>query len=145
MKFATFLAALTFALPLALPVQAHDLGFAGLLSSNNKEDLEPLTLSVGKPIAEAPLMLKSGTAYEIEIIADGTGELALEGAGFFRAIWINEVVINGIEIRPLGIDSFEFDEEGTLEMEFIAIKPGRYELRQPGSTGAGQRVEIVIQ
>lgn len=130
---------------LAMPAAAQELGFAGLLSSSNKEDLPPLTLSVGKPIAEAPLMLKSGTAYEIEIEADGTGELALEGAGFFRAVWINEVVINGIEIRPLGIDSFEFDEAGSLEMEFIAIKPGSYFLRQPGSTGESQRVEIVIQ
>ena len=141
MKILSILAALT----LATPVVAHDLGFAGLLSNNNKEDLEPLTLSVGQPIADAPLMLKSGTAYEIEIEADGTGELALEGAGFFRAIWINEIVINGIEIRPLGVDSIEFDEAGTVEIEFIAIKPGRYELRQPGSTGDGQRVEIVIQ
>ncbi|PRY77188.1 hypothetical protein CLV80_10632 [Yoonia maritima] len=141
MKILSILAALT----LATPVVAHDLGFAGLLSNNNKEDLEPLTLSVGQPIADAPLMLKSGTAYEIEIEADGTGELALEGAGFFRAIWINEIVINGIEIRPLGVDSIEFDEAGTVEIEFIAIKPGRYELRQPGSTGDGQRIEIVIQ
>jgi len=141
MKALSILAALT----LATPVVAHDLGFAGLLSNTNKEDLEPLTLSVGQPIADAPLMLKSGTAYEIEIEADGTGELALEGAGFFRAIWINEIVINGIEIRPLGVDSIEFDEAGTVEIEFIAIKPGRYELRQPGSTGDGQRVEIVIQ
>ncbi|WP_106745013.1 hypothetical protein [Yoonia maritima] len=141
MKILSILAALT----LATPVVAHDLGFAGLLSNTNKEDLEPLTLSVGQPIADAPLMLKSGTAYEIEIEADGTGELALEGAGFFRAIWINEIVINGIEIRPLGVDSIEFDEAGTVEIEFIAIKPGRYELRQPGSTGDGQRVEIVIQ
>ena len=141
MKILPILSALTF----ATPIVAHDLGFAGLLSSNNKEDLEPLTLSVGQPIADAPLMLKSGTAYEIEIEADGTGELALEGAGFFRAIWINEIVINGIEIRPLGVDSIEFDEAGTVEIEFIAIKAGRYELRQPGSTGDGQRVEIVIQ
>ncbi|MEO1138405.1 MAG: hypothetical protein AAFW87_03015 [Pseudomonadota bacterium] len=133
------------ALALALPAAAHDLGFAGLLSNNNKEELDELTLSVGKPIADGPLMLKSGTAYEIEIVSDGTGELALEGAGFFRAIWINEIVINGLEIRPLGIDSVEFDEAGTMEIEFIAIKPGRYELRQPGSTGDGQRVEIVIQ
>lgn len=141
MKYIPFLAALF----LATPVAAHDFGFAGILSSSNKEDLPQLTLSVGKPIAEAPLMLKSGTAYEIEIEADGTGELALEGAGFFRAIWINEIVINGLEIRPLGIDSLEFDDAGTMEIEFVAIKPGRYFLRQPGSTGDSQRVEIVIE
>lgn len=133
------------ALALALPAQAHEFGFAGILSKTNKEDLAPLTLSVGKAIANGPMMLKSGTAYEIAIVADGTGELALEGAGFFRAIWINEIVINGLEIRPLGVDSLEFDKAGTMEIEFIAIKPGRYELRQPGSTGESQRVEIVIE
>lgn len=133
------------ALTLAGAASAQDLGFAGLLSKSNKEELPPITLSVGKPIAEAPLMLKSGKAYEIEITADGTGELALEGPGFFRAIWINEIVIEGLEIRPLGLDSVEFDKAGTMEIEFVAIKPGSYFMRQPGSTGESQRVEITIQ
>ncbi|MCP4073136.1 MAG: hypothetical protein GY742_15570 [Hyphomicrobiales bacterium] len=127
------------------PAHSHDLGFAGLLSSSNKQDLPKLILSVGKPIAQAPLLLKSGMAYEIEIEADGTGELALEGSGFFRAIWVNEVVINGLEIRPFGLESIEFDNEGTMEIEFVAIKPGNYFLRQPGSRGKGQRVEITIR
>lgn len=130
---------------LPLDATAHDLGFAGLLSANNKEDLPPITLSVGNPLAEAPLTLKSGTAYEIEIISDGSGELGLVGPGFFRAIWINEIVVNDLEIRPLGLDSVEFDDEGTMEIEFIAIKPGTYDLRIPGSTGDSQRVVITIQ
>lgn len=138
-------ATLLLAATMALPVAAHDFGFAGILSNTNKEDLEPLTLSVGKPISEGPITLKSGTAYEIEIISDGTGELALEGAAFFRAVWINEIVINGLEIRPFGIESVEFDEAGTMEIEFIAIKPGRYVIQQPGARGDGQRVEITIQ
>lgn len=124
---------------------AHDLGFAGLLSSENMEDLEEITLSVGKPLSDGPMMLKSGTGYELEITSDGTGELALEGAGFFRAIWINEIVINDLEVRPFGIESLEFDDEGTMEIEFIAIKPGQYFLRIPGSTGDSQRVDIIIQ
>ena len=130
---------------LATPSFAHDFGFAGILSSSNKEELPPLTLSSGAPIAEAPLMLKSGTVYEIEIEADGSAELALAGSGFFRAIWINEIVINGLEIRPFGIESVEFDEAGTMEIEFLAINPGSYELRQPGSTGDTQSVKIIIQ
>jgi len=124
---------------------AHDFGFAGILSKDNKEDLPELTLASGKPIAEGPLILKSGTLYEIEIVADGSAELGLEGPGFFRAIWVNEVVINGLEVRPFGLESVEFDEAGTMEIEFLAIKPGRYFLRQPGTTGESQRVEITIQ
>ncbi len=113
----------------AAPTVAHDLGFAGLLSRNNSEDLPPLTISADKPLSDAPLMLKSGTYYEIELISDGSAELAVSGPGFFRAIWIDEVVINDLEVRPFGIDSFEFDDEGVLEISFVAIKPGTYTLQ----------------
>ncbi|WP_269585453.1 hypothetical protein [Roseibium sp. Sym1] len=130
---------------LAGPAAAHELGFAGILSKSNREELPELTLSSGKPIAEGPLLLKSGTVYEIEIVSDGSAELALEGSGFFRAIWVNEVVVNGLEIRPFGLESVEFDDAGTMEIEFLAIKPGRYFLRQPGSTGESQRVDIIIE
>ena len=125
--------------------QAHEFGFAGVLSGDNKEELPGILLSSGKPLADGPLILKSGTMYEIEISADGTAELGLVGPEFFRAIWINEIVINGLEIRPLGLDSVEFDEEGTMEIEFLAIKPGAYYLQIPNSTGDSQRVEISIQ
>ena len=130
---------------LPLPGFAHELGLAGLLSSKNKEDLPPITLSAGMPLTEAPLVLKSGTYYEIEIEADGSQELALAGADFFRAIWIDEIVIEGLEIRPLGLDSVEFDEAGTMEIGFIAIKPGRYHLMVPGSSGETQRLDITIE
>lgn len=125
---------------------AHEFGFAGILSASNMEELPEITLSVGKPLTEeGPFMLKSGTGYELEITSDGTGELALEGPGFFRAIWINEVVVNKLEIRPYGVESLEFDDAGTMELEFIAIKPGQYFLRIPGSSGESQQVEIVVQ
>ncbi|NDW02455.1 hypothetical protein [Salipiger sp. PrR002] len=129
----------------ALPAAAHEYGFAGILSNTNSEEMPEITLSVGKPLAEGPITLKSGMMYELEIEADGTGELGLEGPGFFRAIWVNEVVINGLEIRPYGLESVEFDEAGEMEIEFLAIKPGQYYLKIPGSTGESQRVEITIQ
>ena len=75
--------------------EGAEMGLAGLLSATNRAELPPLTLSAGQPIAAAPLKLKSGTYYTLEIEADGSQELALEGAGFFRAIWVNEVVIEG--------------------------------------------------
>lgn len=130
---------------MAVPAVAHDYGFAGVLSSTNKGEMPGITLSVGQPLAEGPITLKSGMLYELEIEADGTGELGLEGPSFFRAIWVNEVVINGLEVRPFGLESVEFDEAGEMEIEFLAIKPGQYFLRIPGSTGESQRVQITIQ
>lgn len=117
---------------------------AGLLAKGNKHDLPEVILSVGEPLG-GPWALKSGAYYEVEITADGSGEIGLEGSDFFRAIWVDEVVIKGLEVRPMGLHSVEFDRAGTMEIGFVAVKPGRYTLSIPGATGAGQRLEIEIE
>lgn len=133
---------------LAGPVTAaplcDDLGFAGLLASCNRGDTIKLTLASGQPLGE-DVVLESGAYYKLEITADGSAELAVEGPSFFRSIWMNEIVINQIEIRPMAIDSIEFDKAGVVELSFIAIKPGRHVLRIPGSTGELQSVTLSIQ
>lgn len=134
---------------LAAPAHAaplcDDLGFAGLLAKCNRGDEIEVTLASGKPLGEGPITLQSGGYYEMEITADGSAELALTGPEFFRAIWMDEIVINDIEIRPMAIDSLEFDDAGTAEFSFIAIKPGRYNLLIPGTSGDSQRLEFIIQ
>ena len=107
--------------------------------------LPPITLSSGMPLSDATYELESGKFYSIDIVCDGSAELAIGGAEFFRNIWINEVVINDIEVRPLGLDSLEFDDEGTATISFVAIRPGTYELRIPGTTGDTQKATIVIR
>lgn len=139
--------AIVFAAALPFPALAEDeaLGLAGLLSAGNKEELSPLTLSAGAPLSDKPWVLTSGRYYEFEIEADGSQELGLAGPEFFRAIWIDEIVIEGLEVRPLGLDSVEFDEAGTMEIGFIAIKPGKYYLAVPGTKGDTQRLDITIE
>ncbi|MEL5878609.1 hypothetical protein [Cereibacter sphaeroides] len=133
------------AAPAVTPAGAHEFGFAGLMSASNREDLADLTLASGKPVAGEPYELKSGTFYRIKIVADGSAELALSGGDFFRAIWINEVVINGIEIRPMGVHSIEFDEAGEALISFVAIVPGSFTLSIPGSSGETQRATFNIR
>ena len=137
--------ACTLAVPAIADGDDRGYGLAGILSASNKEDLPPIILSAGEPLAEAPWELRSGTYYEFEIQGDGSQELALVGPEFFRAIWIDEIVVEGLEIRPLGLDSIEFDEAGVMEIGFVAIKPGQYHLKVPGSTGDTQRLEIIIK
>ena len=81
----------------------------------------------------------------MDIVADGTAELALSGGDFFRSIWVNEIVINDIEVRPMGVHSIEFDAAGTAQMSFIAIVPGTYRLSIPGSHSDTQSATFVIQ
>ena len=122
-----------------------DYGFAGLLDRDNRTDLAPLTLASGQPVATAEYNIKSGGYYRIDMNADGSAELALSGGDFFRAVWVNEVVINDIEIRPGNVHSIEFDDAGTASMSFIAIVPGRYTLSVPGSSGETQQAVFNIQ
>ena len=122
----------------------QDLGFSGLLAACNRGETIELALGAGKDFGD-DVVLQSGAYYEMVITADGSAELALSGPGFFRAIWIDEIVVNEIEIRPMAIDSLEFDDAGTLELSFIAIKPGRYELGVPGARGDAQKIVIQIE
>ena len=55
-------------------------------------------------------------------------------------MWVDEVVINDVEVRPLGLDSIEFDAEGEAVISFVTIRPGSFALSIPGTTGESQRV-----
>ena len=145
LKKLALVAALTaFGGPLAAAPLCDDLGFAGLLAKCNRGDTIKLTLASGQPLGE-DVVLQSGAYYKLEVTADGSAELAIEGPDFFRAIWMNEIVINKIEIRPMAIDSIEFDKAGVAELSFIVIKPGTHVIRIPGSRGESQQVKISIQ
>lgn len=143
MKYLAFALALAAAPASAAPL-CDNLGFAGLLAGCNKGDDIELTLGSGKPLGE-DVVLQSGAYYEMIITSDGSAELALSGPDFFRAIWMDEIVINDIEVRPMAVDSFEFDDAGELELGFVAIKPGSYVLKIPGSVGESQQIKIQIQ
>ncbi len=142
------IAGLIFAAMCTAPAIADDddnnFGMAGVLSKKNREEIPELLLASGKPLLDGgKIELKSGKYYELVIKADGSQELSLVGSGFFRAIWVDEVVIEGIEVRPFGIESLEFDKAGEAEISFLAIKPGTYTLGVPGATI--QSVEITIK
>jgi hypothetical protein len=117
---------------------------AGLLTGGATK-LEPLTLASGKPLASAPYELQAGKYYRIAIEADGSAELAVTGPEFFRNVWVDEVVINDIEVRPLGVDSIEFDDEGTATISFVTIRPGRFVLMIPNTISESQRAVFNVK
>ncbi|NNE21377.1 MAG: hypothetical protein HKN11_02090 [Rhizobiales bacterium] len=129
-------------LPLTASVATAE-GFAGLLTG--KKRLAPITLASGQPMTTAPYELQSGKYYSLDIVSDGSAELAVEGADFFRNVWINEVVINDIEIRPLGLSSLEFDDDGKATITFVTIRPGTFKLRIPGTKSDSQSAVFVVK
>jgi hypothetical protein len=116
---------------------------SGLLSGIKK--LDPITLSSGKPVAKGVYELESGRYYRLPITSDGTAELGLSGSDFFRNIWVNEIVVNGIEIRPMGVESIEFDQPGTATVSFVTIRPGTFTLRIPNTTSDSQAAVFKVK
>ena len=108
-------------------------------------DLAPIKLGSGVPLAQAPYELEAGKHYRLSIEADGSAELAIVGPEFFRNVWINEVVIEDIEVRPLGLDSLEFDDAGTATITFVPIRPGTFTLRIPGTDSQAQTATFNVK
>jgi hypothetical protein len=127
-----------------VPVAGDAWAQAGLMTGGAKK-LEPLTLASGQPLAKGPYELEAGKYYRIDIEADGSAELGISGPEFFRNVWVNEVVINDIEVRPLGIDSLEFDDEGTATISFVTIQPGTFTLHIPGTTSDSQKAVFNVK
>ena len=48
-------------------------------------------------------------------------------------------------MRPLGIDSIEFDDEGKAQISFVPIRPGTFVLRVPGTTSDTQQAVFIVK
>ncbi|UTJ06991.1 hypothetical protein [Arcobacter roscoffensis] len=134
---------LTVAIMLILTAEFAFANIKGLLHS--RTTLEPITIGAGKTLADKPYNLKAGKYYKLVLKSDGSREVPIVGPEFFRNIWVNQVSINDIEVRPLGIDSFEFDDEGEIELTFIPIKPGTYTLGLPSAKSDRERATFIVK
>lgn len=71
--------------------------------------------------------LETGKYYRWRIIHDGGEEFEILAPDLFRNAWIDQVIIDDLEIAPHGLYSIEFDDEGTIDIWFIPIVPGSYD------------------
>ena len=90
--------------------------------------------------------LESGKAYRLRIVAKGRQEYKFYATEFFRNIWINQIVIQHIEIHGSGPpDHFEFDDPGEIAIEFVTIKPGEYPWSVRGLEAKGMTGKFVVK
>jgi hypothetical protein len=48
-------------------------------------------------------------------------------------------------VRPLGLDSLEFDDAGTATITFVPIRPGTFTLRIPGTDSQAQTATFNVK
>lgn len=107
-------------------------------------DLPDLMLSGDLTMSQTEYQLETGKYYRINISSDGQEEFAWMAPELFRNSWLNQIVVNDLEVKAYGVYSLEFDAEGTFEMTFVPIRPGRYEFWVDGYEGRGMLGAFVV-
>lgn len=110
----------------------------GNLASNATRLPDMVLDSAELTVSETTFELETGKYYRWRIVHDGGEEFAIVAPELFRNSWINQVVINDLEVKPMGgLYSVEFDDEGTIDVWFVPIRPGAYEFAVDGYESRG--------
>jgi hypothetical protein len=90
--------------------------------------------------------LEAGKAYRLNITAKGQKEYKFLASEFFRNIWINQIVVNHLEIHMAGAPHhLEFDDQGTIGVDFVAIRPGTYPWSIEGLESRGMTGRLLVK
>lgn len=64
----------------------------------------------------------------------------------FRNVWMNQIVINDLEVHMNGAPAWlEFDAPGTINVQFTAVRPGKYTWSVPDLADKGMKGTITIK
>ena len=128
---------------LALIASSFPLLAEGNLASK-PVDLPDLLLGGDLSMSQTEYVLETGQYYRINITSDGQEEFAWMAPELFRNSWVNQIVVNDLEVKAYGVYSLEFDAEGTFELTFVPIRPGRYDFWVDGYEGRGMLGAFVV-
>lgn len=107
-------------------------------------DLAELKLTGDLKMSQTEYQLETGKFYRIDITSDGTEEFAWMAPELFRNVWVNQVVVNDLEVKAADIYSLEFDAAGTFNLTFVPLRPGRYEFYVDGYQDKGMLGAFIV-
>ena len=100
-------------------------------NSLSSQIVTPLVLGDGgKPftVNHTDFYLRAGQAYRWDIKSEGDIEYKFNAPDFFRNVWMNQIVIDDLEIHMAGAPAWlEYDAHGTITVQFQTVRPGRYD------------------
>jgi hypothetical protein len=90
--------------------------------------------------------LETGKYYRMAITADdGADNTALMMPELWRNSWIDQIVINDLEVKTQAPYSLEFDAGGTINVSFVPIRPGEYDFWVAGYEKRGLKGKFVVK
>ena len=97
-------------------------------------------------VSEKEIEMDAGRYYRLSITAKGSLEYKFFAPEFFRNIWINEIVVNHLEIHMPGAPHhLEFDEPGTITIHFVPVRAGEYAWTVQGLEDKGMTGKFIVK
>ncbi|MDR6950818.1 hypothetical protein J2X65_000161 [Ancylobacter sp. 3268] len=140
---ATLLGAAAALLPAGTGVQAGDL-------AKGRQELPEIVLGdtngndFAVPVKD--ITMEGGKSYRLNVTSNGGKEYKFMAPEFFRNVWMNQIVINHLEIHPYGAPHhIEFDDAGTIALEFVPIRTGTFEWWIEGLKDKGMHGTLTVK
>lgn len=114
-----------------------------LASSGTDLTLEINTIDL--TFSQTEWEIETGKYYRLAITSDGEEEISVVAPELWRNSWINQVVINDLEVKLYGLYSIEFDDDGTFNISFVPIRPGEYQIYVPGYENRGLSGKFIVK
>lgn len=131
---------------LAAAIAAPSVAVAEGNLAANATRLPDLTIDT-KTLAfsETQFEIETGKYYRWRIVHDGGEELSIVAPELFRNSWLNQIVINDLEVKTSSLYSVEFDDEGTIDIWFVPVRPGEYDFYAPGYESRGMTGKFIVK
>jgi hypothetical protein len=101
------------------------------------ERLEPLLVDAANGFSKTSYVIETGKFYRWRVESDGRDQYRIVAPELFQNSWIDHISIDGKAIEPIGLQAIEFDDEGEIDVFFLAIRPGSYEFYVPNLRSQG--------
>jgi hypothetical protein len=118
--------------------------------AKGRQDLPELVLGNDEgndfAVSVKEIEMEGGKSYRLSITSKGGKEYKFFAPAFFRNVWMNQIVINHLEVHMLGVPNhLEFDDAGTIHVEFVAVRPGEFPWFIQGLEGRGMTGRLIIK
>lgn len=93
-----------------------------------------------------PIKLEAGQFYRLKITSDGRDEYLVHSMdGFFKTLFVDQVVINDLEVKTSTIWGLEYDDDGSIEIYFVPMRVGLFSIEARGLAMDGFKTVVVVE
>jgi hypothetical protein len=95
--------------------------------------------------SQAAYKLETGKYYFWTVSCDGEEEdVGFAAPELFANSWINQIVAGDIDIHTSTFNEIEFDDAASFQIQFVPLRPGRFDFYSPGFETHGLKGQVTV-